>query len=136
MERFINIQTPSYFMANKSLLDNLGIKTNPQYASRVNEMSNQEAVQEAINSTSRGRIRDYFAMGLGTVLFADGVIDCGAKILERITSVATNRDFNLYTVLEIAVGAGIAYLGIRANNKKEAGLKSLATSLNDHYVKD
>ena len=123
-------------MANKNLLNSLGIKTNPQYASRVNEMSNQEAVQEAINSTSRGRIRDYFAMGLGVPLFADGIANCGAEILERVASVTTNRDFNLYTVLEIIAGAGIAYLGIRARNKKEAGLKSLATSLNKHYVQE
>ncbi len=123
-------------MANQNLLDNLGIKTNPQYTSRVNEMSNQEAVQEAINSTSRGRIRDYFSMGLGTVLLADSFADLGTDILERVSSVTTTRDFDLYSALELSIGVGIAYLGIRARNKKEAVLKSLATSLNEHYVQE
>ena len=121
-------------MANQNLLNNLGIKINPRYANRFDEMSDRESIQEAINSTFRGRRRDYFAMGLGTVLFVDGVADCGAEILERITSVVTNRDFDLYTFLEIVAGAGIAYLGIRARNKREASLKSLATSLNEHYT--
>ena len=123
-------------MADKNLLDNLGIKINPQYADRVDEMTNQQAVQEAINSTSRGSIRDYFAMSLGTVLFVDGIADCGAEILERVASVATTRDFNLYSVLEMVAGAAIAYLGIRSRNKKETALKSLATSLNKHYVQE
>lgn len=123
-------------MADKNLLDKLGIRTNPQYVDRVNKMSNQEAVQEAINSTSRGSIREYVAMGLGLGLFLDGAGDGVAEILERIASVATTRDFNLYTVLEIAAGIGITYAGIRASNKREARLKSLATSLNKQYVQE
>src|SRR3989338_2309467 len=99
-------------MANKNLLKNFGIKTNPQYTGRVDEMSNQEAVQEAINSTSRGRMRDYSAMGFGAVLFADGFADLGTDILERVASVTTTRDFDLYSALELAIGVGIAYLGI------------------------
>jgi len=123
-------------MVNKNLLNNLGIKTNPQYTGRIDEMSNQEAVQEAINSTSRGRIRDYFAMGLGVCLFADGFADLGADILERVASITTTRNFNLYSALELVIGVGIAYFGIRAINKKEVGLKYLATSLNEHYVQE
>lgn len=123
-------------MADKNLLQRLGIQINPKYKSRVDEMNNQEAVQEAINSTSRGNTRDYFFIGLGTLLFANGIGDCEAEILEKIASVTTTRNFNIYSILEVIAGTGILYLGLRAKNKREAGLKSLATSLNKHYVQE
>jgi len=126
----------SISMADKNLLQRLGIQINPKCETKVDEMTNQEAVQEAINSTSRGRIRDYFSMGLGVALFADGFADLGADILERVASVVTTRDFNLYSAIELGIGVGLAYLGVRARNKKEASLKSLANSLNEHYVQE
>ena len=123
-------------MADRTLLQKLGIQINPKYETKVDGMTNQEVVKEAIDSTSKGGIRDYFSMGLGAVLFAEGFADLGADILERVASVATTRDFDLYSALELGIGVGLVYLGVRARNKREASLKSLADSLNEHYVRE
>ena len=71
-------------------------------------------------------------MGLGVTLFVYGFTDLlGADILERV---ATTRDFNWYSALEIVTGIGLAYLGVSRQRKKVTDLRNLATSLNEYYT--
>ena len=95
-------------MVDKNLLNEVGIQINPHHVDRVEGMSNKEVIQKTINFIHQsGKIRDYFAMGLGSVLFAEGFADLGADILEGIASITTKRDFDLYSALELVVGVGM-----------------------------
>jgi hypothetical protein len=100
---------------------------------QLNKNSSQKATQEAIDICYRGRAREYFSMGLGSVLFADGLADAGADILERIASVITTRDFNEFSLLEVVGGATIGYIAIRARNWKDRTLRAIASDLNESY---
>jgi|SRR3989344_2623947 len=122
-------------MADENLLQRLGIQINPISKTKVGEMSNQEVIQEIINNSSRGITR-YAVIGLGSILGSEGGADCGAKILEKFFSMATTRDFNLYSVSEMVIGAGMIYFGAKVISRKDAQLKSIATSLNKHYIQD
>lgn len=124
-------------MVNKDLLQKLGIKINPDYKSEVDDMSTKEVIKKTIEHTyKRGRIRNYFVIGLGCALSADGFADCGVEVLERIYSVTTNRNFDIFSILELLAGVGMVYFGVKSKNKKDAIIKSLATSLNENCVQD
>ena len=122
-------------MADKNLLQRLGIQINPVSKTKVKEISNQEVIQEIINDNYKGTTR-YSLIVLGPILASEGYADCGAKILEKVFSIATNRNFNFYSILELVIGSGMIYLGAKAISRKDTQLKSIATSLNKYYVQD
>jgi len=118
-------------MVNRDLLNKIGIKINSQCETQADSMSNHEVIKDAISSTKRGQIRDWFLLGLGLSLTSIGSMD----ILEKyITN--TTKDFNEFSLLEIGVGLFSTYISCKSIEKRQNNLKYLTNSLNNHYVKD
>ena len=122
-------------MVNRDLLNKIGIKINSQYETQADSMSNHEVIKDAISSTKRGQIRDWFLLGLGLSLTSIGSMDISSNILEKyITN--TTKDFNEFSLLEIGVGLFSTYISCKSIEKRQNNLKYLTNSLNNHYVKD
>ncbi len=122
-------------MVNRDLLNKIGIKINSQCETQADSMSNHEVIKDAISSTKRGQIRDWFLLGLGLSLTSIGSMDISSNILEKyITN--TTKDFNEFSLLEIGVGLFSTYISCKSIEKRQNNLKYLTNSLNNHYVKD
>ena len=124
-------------MANKGLLKKLGIKLNiPE--KEINRLANAQAITIGVKNASKPNLLAYGAIPFGVISFAEGFADLGCYLVNQFSTnyVATGRNFDSFSIAEIALGIGIAYAGVKKLNRQKQQLKNIALSLKDNYIKD